>query len=67
MIPDSLIDQLTIGGRLVMPVGDKDEQKLLRVKKTASSELIQENLGLVRFVPLIGTKGWGERNNVNMQ
>ena len=29
----------------------------MRVKKTATSELIEENLGLVRFVPLIGTKG----------
>lgn len=66
VIPDSLIGQLAVGGRLVMPVGDKEEQKLLRVKKTASSELIKENLGLVRFVPLIGTEGWGQRNNVNM-
>ncbi|EGW40449.1 protein-L-isoaspartate(D-aspartate) O-methyltransferase [Desulfosporosinus sp. OT] len=62
VIPDTLIDQLAIGGRLVMPVGDKAEQKLLRVKKTVTSELIEENLGSVRFVPLIGTKGWRELN-----
>lgn len=67
MIPDSLINQLAIGGRLVIPVGDKGEQKLMRVKKTATSELIEENLGLVRFVPLIGTKGWSELNNMNLQ
>jgi len=60
VIPDSLINQLAIGGRLVIPVGDKGEQRLMRVKKTAASELIEENLGLVRFVPLIGTKGWSE-------
>lgn len=65
VIPDSLINQLAICGRLVIPVGDKGEQKLMRVKKTATSELIEENLGSVRFVPLIGTKGWSELNNMN--
>ena len=63
VIPDPLINQLAVGGRLVIPVGDKGEQKLLRVKKIATSELIEENLGAVRFVPLIGTKGWSELNN----
>ena len=67
VIPDSLINQLSIGGRLVIPVGDKGEQMLMRVKKTATSELIQENLGPVRFVPLIGTKGWSELNNMPLQ
>lgn len=67
MIPDSLINQLVIGGRLVIPVGDKGEQKLLRVKRTATRELIEEDLGSVRFVPLIGTKGWSELNNMSLQ
>jgi protein-L-isoaspartate(D-aspartate) O-methyltransferase len=67
VIPDSLINQLAIGGRLVIPVGDQGEQKLMRIKKTATSELIEENLGQVRFVPLIGTKGWSELNNMNLQ
>ena len=66
VIPDSLIDQLAIGGRLVIPVGNKGEQKLMRVKKTATNELIEENLGSVRFVPLIGTEGWGEARNMNI-
>jgi len=59
-IPDSLINQLAIGGRLVIPIGDKGEQKLIRVRKTAHSKLIEENLGSVRFVPLIGSEGWRE-------
>ncbi|MCO1600830.1 protein-L-isoaspartate(D-aspartate) O-methyltransferase [Desulfosporosinus nitroreducens] len=59
-IPDSLIEQLAPGGRLVIPVGKKEDQHLLRVKKTLSNELIEEDLGAVRFVPLIGTKGWNE-------
>lgn len=65
VIPDPLIDQLAIGGRLVIPVGNKGEQRLIRVKKTVTSELIEENLGLVRFVPLIGTKGWSELHNLS--
>jgi len=67
VIPDTLINQLAIGGRLVIPVGDKGEQKLTRVRKTAFNELIEENLGPVRFVPLIGTKGWSEFNNMTLQ
>ncbi|WP_407312392.1 protein-L-isoaspartate(D-aspartate) O-methyltransferase [Desulfosporosinus sp. SB140] len=58
MIPDSLIEQLAVNGRLVIPVGDKAEQKLMRVTKTETCELKEENLGLVRFVPLIGSEGW---------
>ncbi|TGE31576.1 protein-L-isoaspartate(D-aspartate) O-methyltransferase [Desulfosporosinus sp. Sb-LF] len=67
VVPDSLINQLAIAGRLVIPVGDKGDQRLLRVTKTMTSELIEENLGLVRFVPLIGTKGWSELNNMNLE
>ncbi len=59
VVPDSLINQLADGGRLVIPVGDKGEQKLMRIKKISTNELIEENLGSVRFVPLIGVKGWG--------
>ncbi len=60
VVPDSLIDQLAIGGRLVIPVGDKGEQRLMRIKKAVTGKLIEENLGAVRFVPLIGVEGWGE-------
>jgi len=65
VIPDSLIEQLAIGGRLVIPVGDQGGQKLVRVKKTGTSEHIIENLGLVRFVPLIGENGWSDQNTLN--
>lgn len=64
VIPDSLLDQLAIGGRLVIPVGEKGEQRLLRIKKTLDSELVEEDLGRVRFVPLIGTKGWSESTSL---
>ncbi|WP_242831049.1 protein-L-isoaspartate(D-aspartate) O-methyltransferase [Desulfosporosinus meridiei] len=61
VIPDPLLDQLAVGGRLVIPVGERGEQSLLRLKKTMSGKLITENLGGVRFVPLIGMRGWDER------
>ncbi|AET66578.1 protein-L-isoaspartate and D-aspartate O-methyltransferase [Desulfosporosinus orientis DSM 765] len=63
VIPDPLLEQLAVGGRLVIPVGeDRGEQHLLRVKKTVSGKLIKEDLGAVRFVPLIGTEGWNDEN-----
>jgi protein-L-isoaspartate(D-aspartate) O-methyltransferase len=53
-IPQPLIDQLKAGGRLVMPVGGiHGVQELIRVTMAADGSLRQENLGGVRFVPLI--------------
>lgn len=58
-VPEALIAQLAPGGRLVMPVGDPGAiQELIKVTKQADGILKQENLGGVRFVPLIGEEGW---------
>ena len=58
-VPDTLIAQLAPGGTLVMPVGDPGwVQELVKVAKQENGVLKQENLGGVRFVPLIGEKGW---------
>ena len=58
-IPVSLQDQLGIGGRLVIPVGDREGgQRLLRVTRLAANRFEQEDLGGVMFVPLIGEEGW---------
>ena len=58
-VPQPLIDQLGPGGRLVMPVGDQREvQRLLKVTKRADGGTETEDLGAVRFVPLIGEGGW---------
>lgn len=60
-IPRPLQDQLALGGRLVMPVGKELKwQKLIRVTRQSSTEFRQEDLGQVRFVPLIGAQGWPE-------
>ena len=56
-IPDTLIEQLVTGGRLVIPVGSKWEQDLLRVIKNKKGNKV-ENMGGCRFVPLIGEGAW---------
>ena len=57
-IPKPLCAQLAIGGRLVIPVGDADAQKLTRVTRHGENDFETEDLGPVRFVPLIGAHGW---------
>jgi len=58
-VPEALKNQLAIGGRLVIPVGDDPRaQTLLRVTRKRGAKFTQEDLGGVRFVPLIGAQGW---------
>jgi protein-L-isoaspartate(D-aspartate) O-methyltransferase len=60
-VPESLIAQLAPGGRLVMPIGGPGwVQELVKVTKQEDGVLKQENLGGVRFVPLIGEEGWSD-------
>ena len=60
-IPQALLDQLGTNGCLVMPVGENQrEQKLIRVRMKRGGKLHREELGMVRFVPLIGAQGWVE-------
>ncbi len=56
-IPDSLLAQLKTGGRMVIPVGSRYEQKLYRITKQKEGNLIQD-LGGCRFVSLIGEDAW---------
>jgi protein-L-isoaspartate(D-aspartate) O-methyltransferase len=58
-IPESLKEQLKIGGRLVIPVGsDRRVQELVRVTRISEDEYRREDLADVQFVPLIGHEGW---------
>jgi protein-L-isoaspartate(D-aspartate) O-methyltransferase len=59
-IPEPLLEQLAPGGRLVIPVGEEKAQELVRVTRRADGSFEHEELGGVRFVPLIGTEGWVE-------
>ena len=56
--PPSLLQQLTIGGRIVLPHGNASTQRLVRITRESEREFREEDLGDVRFVPLIGAEGW---------
>jgi protein-L-isoaspartate(D-aspartate) O-methyltransferase len=57
-IPEPLIAQLKVGGRLVIPIGDtRESQKLFRIIKTENGHKAEEH-GSCQFVPLIGQHGW---------
>lgn len=58
-VPAPLREQLAVGGRLVIPVGSTlYSQELIRLRRTAADQFQRENLGAVRFVPLVGEAGW---------
>jgi len=58
-VPQPLLEQLALGGRLVIPTGPTTrEQTLLRIRRVSKKKYEQEDLGSVRFVPLIGAEGW---------
>lgn len=58
-IPEPLLEQLKVGANLVIPIGGwKSTQKLVQVRRTGQDEYQKENLGSVRFVPLVGEAGW---------
>jgi len=52
-----LLDQLGEGGRLIIPVGNRFSQELIKVTKKRGS-YIEKNLGGCRFVDLVGIHGW---------
>jgi protein-L-isoaspartate(D-aspartate) O-methyltransferase len=58
-IPQPLVDQLAMGGRLVVPVGDRFGQDLVVVRRLADG-IRKTSLGGVRFVDLVGKWGWNE-------
>jgi protein-L-isoaspartate(D-aspartate) O-methyltransferase len=58
-IPQPLLDQLDLGGRLVVPIGDAFSQTLVRVIRTEEG-FKREDLGGCHFVKLIGEHGWQE-------
>lgn len=60
-IPQMLKDQLDIGGRLVMPVGDSPRsQRLIKITRQDARRFEEEDLGGVAFVPLVGALGWSD-------
>jgi protein-L-isoaspartate(D-aspartate) O-methyltransferase len=61
-VPEVLMRQLSVGGTLVMPVGEPNSvQSLVKVTRSGEEEFRHEDLGQVRFVPLIGAHGWDDK------
>lgn len=61
-VPEALLDQLAVGGRLVMPVGGATRwQRLVRVIRMRGDDDEYQDLEEVAFVPLIGEQGWPEK------
>jgi protein-L-isoaspartate(D-aspartate) O-methyltransferase len=64
-VPETLKQQMAIGGRLVIPVGASlHAQRLVRVRRISEDEYKEEDLGSVRFVPLIGAAGWEDEEAI---
>ena len=59
-VPQDYLTQLAVGGRLVIPVGNRESQVLMRITRTAQGEYQKEQLLGCRFVPLVGKHGWEE-------
>lgn len=57
-IPEPLLEQLAINGRLVIPVGNRFNQELIKVTKKEKDLYVQKELGGCRFVDLLGIHGW---------
>lgn len=60
VVPDELVKQLNVNGRLVIPVGDASRQVMKRIIKIRKDEYEEENYKDFKFVPLIGEKGWNQ-------
>lgn len=58
-VPQALLDQLADGGRMLIPVGDRDEQTLTMFEKDGD-EISRRDITACTFVPLLGRFGWSE-------
>ncbi len=58
-VPQELMEQLKLGGQMVIPIGSRDLQELVRVVRSPEGPALT-NLGSCRFVPLLGPGAWSE-------
>ena len=57
-VPASLVQQLTLGGLMIIPVGNHKRQKMLRLTKVSGKKIKKETFDYFSFVPLLGEEGW---------
>lgn len=60
VVPEALKEQLAIGGKLIIPVGDNTKQKMLRITRISETEYQIEEFDYFSFVPLLGKQGWNK-------
>ena len=60
-LPDALVAQLNINGRLVIPIGDNKTQKMVLVQKISDKEVDWTEHAAFSFVPLLGEHGWKKK------
>ncbi|MDX1591974.1 MAG: protein-L-isoaspartate(D-aspartate) O-methyltransferase [Balneolaceae bacterium] len=58
VVPEDLVNQLSVGGRLVVPVGNQESQVMVRITRVSEEDYEEEQFRHFKFVPLIGEKGW---------
>jgi protein-L-isoaspartate(D-aspartate) O-methyltransferase len=52
-VPEELLKQLAVGGIMVIPVGEGEEQRMLRIKRSSEVDFTSEELGTFKFVPML--------------
>lgn len=57
-LPVPLLDQLKVGGKLIIPIGSENNQEMFLYDKTDNNKVSRKKLGTFNFVPLIGKHGW---------
>jgi protein-L-isoaspartate(D-aspartate) O-methyltransferase len=55
-IPEALVDQLKVGGIMIIPIGEGVEQQMKRITKVSDNELEIEDFGVFKFVPMLENK-----------
>lgn len=58
VVPEDLVNQLSVRGRLVVPVGNQKRQTMIRIIRVSEDQYDEEHHQNFKFVPLIGEKGW---------
>jgi protein-L-isoaspartate(D-aspartate) O-methyltransferase len=57
-VPEALLSQLKPGGRMVIPVGEGEVQTMTLIEKTTDGQVLKQELGQFRFVPMLGERAW---------
>jgi protein-L-isoaspartate(D-aspartate) O-methyltransferase len=60
VVPEKLKEQLVVGGKLVVPVGNSERQQMLKITRVSETEFETESLDYFAFVPLLGKEGWNK-------